>query len=279
MAIQKFYFHDATTSNTGTLPSGEHSASSPSVTETTATTQRSMDGSAGSSQTDAHLTSLANTTAQPSLFRMFESGPLAAQTIAAGNWQLSMAAKEDAAAANMHLCMCLYAWRPSTGAVVGSAIVDSPSATTGNVAEPGTSQTAVTDTSISGSAVTVQDGDILVCEIWHDSTHQGASATHIETFYYDGTTEGSTSNCASFLLAPSNVYMQGDAVPTLQVACHGYPQGNGAGSTNQTSLAINPGSAVDDVLFIFVGIASASITSTGVSSSRTSGWTKVKSYA
>jgi hypothetical protein len=201
----KFYFHDAATTNTGTLPSGEQSASAPSVTAAGGTAQRSMDGTAGAKQVSATLTSLANTSAQPSLFRMFQSAPLQAQTIGAGTWQLSMAASEANTNANMNLCMCLYVWRPSTGAIVGTRIVDSPSTNTGNVTEPGTSQTAVTDTSISGGSVTVQNGDILVCEIWHDSTVQGNATARVETFYYDGTTEASTSNCASFLLAPADI--------------------------------------------------------------------------
>ena len=100
--MQKFYFHDAATGNTGTLPTGENSASTASVTATGANTQRSMNDTIGVSQTSIALTTLASTSAQPCLFRMFESLPLAAQTISAGNWQLSLAGSESNANSNLH---------------------------------------------------------------------------------------------------------------------------------------------------------------------------------
>lgn len=226
MSITKFYFHDAATSNTGTLPSGEQSASTPSVTASGGTTNRSMDGTIGVSQTSRALTSLGSTSAQPSLFGMFLSSPLAAQVIASGSWQLSMAAKEANADANLHLCACVYIWRPGTGAIVGTRIFDSPATTSGNVTEPGTSQIGVTDTAISGGTVTVLDGDILVCEIWHDSTAQGSTNARLETFYYDGITEGSATNCASFLLAPAPIFELGDPVVVQNLKLEGAYSGS-----------------------------------------------------
>jgi hypothetical protein len=214
LAIQKFYLHDAATGNTGTLPSGTHSATTDaqSSTPTGKNTQRSMDGSHGTSQTSASWSTLANTSAQPTLLRMFESGPLAAQTIGAGNWQLSMAGVEANANANLRFTACVYVWRPGTGALVGSRIFDTTAASTG---EPGTSETAVSDTTISGGSVTTQAGDILVCEIWRDATTQGTATARACQFFYDGTTDASASSNAAFLLAPASILEQSDPVNVL----------------------------------------------------------------
>ena len=53
----------------------------------------------------------------------------------------------------------------------------------------------------STTAVTLQDGDILVFEAW-DSCTQGMSTAYTDTYYYDGTTEDSTTTNAAYLLAP-----------------------------------------------------------------------------
>ena len=223
----KFYLHDATTSNTGTLPTGKHSATTDAQTGTPTgkNTQKSMSATIGTAQTSASWSTLAVTTAQPTLLRMFESGPLQGQVIGAGTWQLSMAAIEANANANLHLCACVYVWRPSTGAIVGTRIFDSPSTNTGNVAEPGVTETAVTDTSISGGSVTCLDNDILVCEIWRDATVQGTATARACQFFYDGTTEASAASNAAFLLAPADIGLISELPPagsvTFDAASHG----------------------------------------------------------
>ena len=234
--MQKFYFHDAATGNTGTLPAGEHSASTASVTATGANTQRSMDDTIGVSQTSIALTTLANTSAQPCLFRMFESLPLAAQTIAAGNWQLSLAGSEANANSNLHFTACVYAWRPGTGAVVGSLIFDLAAASTG---EPGTSEAALSDTTISGGSVTVSAGDILICEIWRDATVQGNATARVNTFFYDGTTEASAASNAAFLLAPADIPLNNADSPGLELSSFGSFSEVGAGDTiNHVTVSV-----------------------------------------
>ena len=273
MSIQKFYFHDASASG-GTLPNTEHSAQSATKQDATATTARTMTASAGSSQASATFTLNSSASAQRSWFRTFVSAPLAAQTIGAGNWQLSAAASEGNADSNLHLTCVIYAWRPSTGAVVGSLVSDFLAST----GEPtGTNaQIAINDTTIAGTAVDILDGDVLVCEIWRDATVPGATG-RANTFFYDGTTEASATNCASFLLAPVDIYVSGEVGPTFSRTT-GYPQGAGAGANDTVAIALNPGSAVGDSLYIYVLIGSNTITSTGVSSSRSTGWTKIKSF-
>ena len=50
----------------------------------------------------------------------------------------------------------------------------------------------------------MNDGDILVVELWAENT-QGNSTSRTNTIYYDGTTEGSTTSNAAFLQAPGAV--------------------------------------------------------------------------
>ena len=269
----KFYFHDATTGNTGTLPAGKHSASTPSVTATGANTQRSMDGTKGTTQTSSALTTLASTSAQPCLFRMFESTPLQAQTISAGNWQLSMAGSEANANANLHFTACVYVWRPSTGAVVGSLIFDLAAAST---IEPSTSETAVTDATISGGSVTALSGDILVCEIWRDTTVQGNAIARVNTFFYDGTTEASASTNAAFLQAPANVPLISElpAAPVVQSASHQVMSGN---CSVTTPSAVSSGTKL--IAYLVVSVSTGGVDPvTSVKDVAGNTWTRISSF-
>ena len=196
-----WYFHDAATSNTGTLPNSEHSTLTSGGTPPAGnTTQRQMTGTIGAGQVSAAGTTAASTTAQAMLLRMFESPPLAAQVIAAGTWQLHLGASESNTGSNFSPTVCVYAWRPSTGAVVGT-FLDHPA----NATEPGTSETAVSATTLTGSAVTVANGDILVCELWRASIAQTAATARTNTAYYNGTTADSASSNAAYLRSPLDV--------------------------------------------------------------------------
>ena len=155
-----------------------------------------MTTSIGVAQASLAGTTQATVTAQAMRMGMWESAPMSAQTLPTGTWTLSIASSEANAASNFQPTFCLYVWRPSTGAMVGSALYDH----TADVTEPGTSETAGTLTTGSISGVAVNAGDILVCEIWRDSVAQGGATARTNTFYYDGTTEASTTSCASFLL-------------------------------------------------------------------------------
>src|SRR5689334_3644540 len=99
----KFYFHDAATTNTGTLPSTStvQQLPSPQQSATGAATNRSMDGTIGPGQTSAAVTTSAVTSTQTSFFRRFLSPPLLAQTIANQNLTLSLAASESNANSDM----------------------------------------------------------------------------------------------------------------------------------------------------------------------------------
>ena len=150
----------------------------------------------GTAQASLAGTTQATTTAQAMRMGMWESAPMSAQTLPTGTWTLSIASSEANAASNYQVTFCLYVWRPSTGAMVGSALYDH----VGNLTEPGTTETAATLTTASITGTAVSAGDILVCEIWRASIAQGGATARVNTFYYDGTTEASTTSCASFLL-------------------------------------------------------------------------------
>jgi len=91
----------------------------------------------------------------------------------------------------------LKVWRPSTGATVAT-LLDNPAlgATTSTSSETNISSTTPTIT-----GVAVNNGDILVLELWAQNTQLFATSA-TDTIYYDGTTEGSTTSNAAFLQVP-----------------------------------------------------------------------------
>lgn len=200
----KLYFHDLAQTSPGTLP-----ASNATVSATTPSqigdsgTNRSMDNKIGTSQTSKSITTSGGA-AQPSLIARFVSRPLAAQTFAltgVGDISLSIAGSEANAGSNFQVRISLATWRPSTGAVV-TRIHD---LATNATLEPGTSQTSLTATNAAGgTSATIASQDVLICEIWRDSTVPGAATARVNTIFYDGTTEASTTTNAAFINFPND---------------------------------------------------------------------------
>lgn len=120
-------------------------------------------------QTDYTYASLAQTAQQSAMIARHSSGELKAQTINANTWTLLFEGNESNGAANAFLAVSVYVWRPSTSSVVGF-IRDS--ATTLGVEFAGANQTVT----FAGSAVTVQEGDILVLEAWNVATQAMATS-------------------------------------------------------------------------------------------------------
>jgi fibronectin-binding autotransporter adhesin len=201
--IQKFYLHDAALSpapSPNAPGASSLSGATPGVTATGASTNRAMTGSAGSAQASAALSTLASTTAQVNWFRRFVSAPMAAQTIGAGNWVLSGAASESAAQSNLILWRGgVYRYRPSDDTT--ATIFQDVTTNTTPGTEPGTTQTAISST-WAGSGTTLVAGDVIVLELWGQNT-QANGTSRTNTIFYDGTTEASTTNCATFLDAPA----------------------------------------------------------------------------
>lgn len=167
---------------------------------------RSLETTAGSSQTFDGLTSLAQTAHQDNYIYRFTSKALAAQTINANTWTLAVATSEGNAAANSFTIASIYVWRPSTQAVVGF-IYDSDTAL-------GVEWGATEDGQVlspSGSAVTVQANDVLVLEFWRHAV-QAMGNAYTQLLYYNGATDvtdTTTSDAASYLETPQTLTFAG----------------------------------------------------------------------
>jgi hypothetical protein len=219
--IQKFYFHDATSTVVGTLPGAStQSATTPNVTATGAGTNRVMDGTIGASQTFAVLTTLAQQTLQSNWFRRFISPPLAAQTIAQpnNNWTVSDAVSESSTNSGGGTAYgCCYVWRPGSGTKVGNLWDDVTHGVTGSsTTEIATSGTVPSGT---GTSVVCVAGDVLVYELW-SANIQSMSTAYTNTIFYDGTTEGSATTNAAYLLSPNALTLDatGGPVPFVNMA-------------------------------------------------------------
>jgi hypothetical protein len=213
VVTQKFYFHDATTTDTGTLPNlGTIDTFAISTGAASgAFTNRSMDGTIGTSQASSTITTLATTTTQQWVHRRFLSLPLAAQTIPPGTWALHFALSESSTNSNFNMQRGLIAvWRPSTGTKVGD-IYAIDQVTVG--LEAGTSEIATGGT-YSTLAFTLQDGDILVYEAWSQQ-QQGMATAYTNTYFYDGTTEDSATSNAAYLQAPVDLPLFTGASATI----------------------------------------------------------------
>lgn len=201
----KFYLHDRTAPNDpgGTLPGATNVAGlTITVTATGASTNRHMAPDIGAAQTSSALTTSGVTTAQTNWFRRWISDQLAAQSIPSQTVTCSLGASESNANSDMFeggkWYLALY--RPQTASVV--TVLCSATLMT----EPGTTQTSIPDTEVS-TAATAAAGDILVLEVF--STQNQAMATaYTNTIFYDGTTELSISNIASYVGFTTDVVLQ-----------------------------------------------------------------------
>lgn len=208
--IQKFYLLDATSPNTGTMPSnspvdyaggvlgtGTEAAGASTARDTSATP------GVANPDTESSITAQAAATAQRLGQRRFVSRPLAAVTFAAadGNWTFSYARSQSNTNHNTGvsgpISAGLYLWRPSTGLKVGTI----------SIGFTGTKLTVTGETadSVTGTwsgTQAILDGDILVLDVFSLFV-QGMSTAYTDQFAYNGTTEGSTTTCASFLNSPT----------------------------------------------------------------------------
>jgi len=204
--ISKFYLLDAATPNTGTMPTSEPGSTFTTMTGGAAgsTTARDATDVHGSSNPDIEstFTSNANTLQQDWGCRRFVTRPLAARTFAGadGNWTFSAATSESSLNHNQSITVVVYGWRPSTGLQVGTTQM------TTSLPEPtsASTETANSNTAAWGSSLTILDGDILVFDIW-DSFVQSMGTAYTSNFAYNGTTEASTTTCASFISPPAAI--------------------------------------------------------------------------
>jgi hypothetical protein len=234
----KFYLH-ATTSGlpSGTLPTDEQSSLTPDANdfEGSRTTNRLMNTTIGVSQANLTNTSTGDTNAHNYYVTRFVSPVLWQGNISAQTWTVEYAAKEANAAANFPrngagvMYVNCYIWKPSDGTKVGT-ILDGNSNADGE--EAGTSQTVINFT-FSGAAVTgLTPGDaVLVFEVWAQVT-QGNGTARVQDFYYDGTTENSTTNEAAFISTPENLLFNNTSQNMTIVAAGG----SGTSTANTTQF-------------------------------------------
>jgi hypothetical protein len=216
--ISKFYLLEAATPNTGTMPSGFISTIVGSATG--ALTIRDATDTHGSSNPDIEstITANANQTTQRWGHRLFVSRPLAAHTFAAadGNWTFSYARSESNTSHNMSMQCTVVAVDPATGLRRGAG---SQSVLLSGT-EPSSASTEEAE-AITGAwganPLTISDGDILFFEVTSVFT-QGMSSAYTDQFAYDGTTEASTTTCASFVTPPAALTLFTAAAATSDTA-------------------------------------------------------------
>jgi len=216
----KLYLHDATNDQSGTYPSGEQSnypsyGGGQSYSMSGASTIRKMNSTIGTGQVSPTFTTLNNQTAQEVFLRMWTSLPLnGSQTVGGGNFTLNFAHAESNTNVNLFKYgVNIYVWRPSTGAKIGTV-----KAVLGAFSIVGTEPSSAGSERVwhvsgtSSSAISAQDGDVIIFELYVDFS-QGMSTSYTGNFYYDGTTENTTANAsvsnhASYIEFAENLVFQ-----------------------------------------------------------------------
>lgn len=237
---QKFYLRDTALNPFPTA--GEKSTTEPVGTQTygLTPTDKDLSGTKGTTATSAATTLPNSTTANNGTLGRWTSARLAAGTYGSGSWTIALQTAESDANYNVFLrSASLYFWRPSTSSVVGF-VIDSNTQTGvefGNAVAAARYGQVVTWT---GSNVTIQDGDVLVFELWTGGTPSMAGASRTATIYYDGTTDVtaaySGTDPASYINAPADIPLSPSATTsfaTVVATVTDLDVGGGASATPQ----------------------------------------------
>lgn len=185
-------------------------------------TNMTMNGTKGSTVQTPSGTTGASNTAQYFPVRRFVSPPLAAQTIpATANSLLLQAGLQTSNASTSPIFFrfgCLAVWRPSTGALVGRLL---DKVTTGGGASSIASM-AWHQSSAAGlfdtpaAALTIQDNDVLIFEMWVAVT-QSMSTAYTTWVQFDGvddfTSDGTAESSAAAVLLTPTIYLLGESAP------------------------------------------------------------------
>jgi hypothetical protein len=138
-----------------------------------------------------NITSLAQTARQSGRFARFTSDRLAAQTISANTWNYTLRNRASNSAAAAYKAGSIYVWRPSTSTVVGY-IYDSSN----EIGPLWTTNFTNDSTSITGSSVVVEAGDVLVIEVWYTAAQTKAKTYSNEIQY----------NLSSYIETPQDLF-------------------------------------------------------------------------
>lgn len=162
---------------------------------------RSLLEDIGAAQTSIVQTSDATVSARDGYHARFTSLPLAAGTFGSGSWTIALGLQESNNQANAFTMASIYFWNGSS--VVGF-VYDSHTSIGGEWANIETGKV----NTITGSNVTIADGDVLVIEFWRSATQAMATARTL-TLFYDGATDPTdtttTTDAASYLQAPADI--------------------------------------------------------------------------
>ena len=222
--MTKLYFHATINSQTG-LPTTQQSSLTVDNNGDSASTNRTMNTTIGTTQNSIDCATNATTSAQVCHFTRFVTRTFSNTSISANTWNLAFGAEQDNVNANFPVSgsgkstfISAYVWNPSTQTKVGNIIDGSSDA---NFAEPSSS---ATETSIfgtfSGAAVnSIPTGCVIVFECMFQITQNNATARTL-TFYYDGTTEnnanGNTvSNHASYIETHQTITFQNNVTKAI----------------------------------------------------------------
>lgn len=179
------------------LPADTLQADNATGTEET----RSLLDVAGTTQVSIAQTTDASAAARDGYHMRFTSEPLAAGTYGSGTWTTALAVQQSNAQANTFSTASVYFWDGS--AVVGF-VYDSDTVI-GN--EWRQSEEGEVNT-ITGSNVTIGNGDVLVYEVWRHQVQQMATARTC-TIFFEGATDPvddtATTDAASFIQAPADI--------------------------------------------------------------------------
>lgn len=219
--MTKLYFHREGVGSlpSGTLPTTEQSSLTPDAnlfTNEDGSENRAMDiNISAQAQTSLANTQTGDTAAHNYYIARWVSPKLDQTSIAANTWNYKFAASEANAAANFPrngagaLWINCYVWRTSNGTKVGT-ILDGNSAA--DFEEATTGETLIEGT-FSGSAVSSlnPNDDVIVFEAWAIVT-QNTSTARAVTYFYDGTTESSTTNNAAHIETPQTLAFAGGVI-------------------------------------------------------------------
>lgn len=227
--MTRFYFH-LTTDSTSGLPTTEQSALTATFTVEAATLNRGMDTniSTGSVQQTRNSLGPRTTSLEDHYHTRFVSPPIYQSSVAANTWTYNFATRTTSTSANFPVSgtnqpvyVNCYVWRPSTSTKVGT-ILDG---NTASLAGEGAINTMIAQiVTFTGSAVSsVQNGDVIILEIWFRITQAGTTAYN-EDFLFDGTVVntvngGTVTSPASFLETPETLSLTPSSGPiTMTIA-------------------------------------------------------------
>ncbi len=217
--VTRFYFHQTTSSQSGTLPTTTQAARTKNNNIDALTTNKTMNTTISAvAQTDLSKT-LTPTDPAFIYITRYISDPLGQTSLAANTWTLSIAAWASTALpwwpsnrTPQNIPGTLYIWRPSTGAKVSNVFDGNSSGTTSQGGTTTETTSVVTFTGVSGTPAV---GDVLIYESW--GTVAGAASSLTLHYAHNGTTASSSdnvpaSNFAAYLQTPENLTFATPAV-------------------------------------------------------------------